>query len=79
MKTVKQVFCTVLLVISIAVTALGCRSVPVTIDPALLEDNLIEETGGPVVAPTNIQHNNNADKSGNVDFGKEKYIWDNWQ
>lgn len=79
-KTFKQLLC--LFGILAALTLVGCSSVKVhpvlSPDDPLLQDNLIEESqGGPVVAPTTIQQQQN--QGGDVDFGKEKYIWDDWQ
>ena len=63
-KTFKQLLC--LFGIIAALTLTGCNTIRGQ-----------EPQGGPVVAPTNIQQQQN--QGGDVDFGKEKYIWDDWQ
>lgn len=63
-KTFKQLLC--LFGILTALTLTGCNTI-----------HRQESQGGPVVAPTTIQQQQN--QGGDVDFGKEKYIWDDWQ
>lgn len=84
MKTLKQLLCISLFIVSAAIAGFGCASIreaPTGIDPKLLQDNLVEDSeGGPVVAPTTPHQQQNSDKTGGGGhFGEEKYIWDNWK